>query len=142
MNKCFYILGLDVGTLNVGVAISQNVTKIAYPLGTFKIFRGIFYNWGEMDKIFDEWKLIHTIVVGLPLNMDGTEQNFTFEVKKFSNRLQNRFNCRVVLHDERLSTFEARCELLNNRKNRRFNKKLIDAKAAAVILESWLQQEI
>lgn len=59
-----------------------------------------------------EWKP-DVVIVGLPLNMDGTEQDLTLRARKFANRLQGRFGVNVHLQDERLTTTQARSEILN-----------------------------
>ena len=77
------------------------------------------------------------MVVGLPLNMDGTEQPLTDRARKFSQRLHGRFGVRVELHDERLSTVEARAELFAHGGFRALNKGSVDSLSAVIILESW-----
>ncbi|MCR3754824.1 MAG: ribonuclease H-like domain containing nuclease [Candidatus Westeberhardia cardiocondylae] len=138
MKKNVYFVAFDIGTKNIGIAISHYRIKIVHPIGVFKIFNGK-PNWLIIQKFFNEWKFLK-IIIGLPLNMNGTEQPFTLQVRNFSHQIQNRFSYPIIFHDERLSTFEAKSRLKNN--NFCFIKKdNVDALSAAVILESWLYQQ-
>jgi len=78
-------------------------------------------------------------VVGLPLNMDGTEQPLTARARKFANRLHGRFGVQVELHDERLSTVEARADLFARGGFRALTKGSVDSLSAVIILESWFE---
>jgi len=80
-------------------------------------------------------------VVGLPLNMDGTEQPLTARARKFANRLHGRFGVQVELHDERLSTVEARADLFDRGGFRTLDKGSVDAASAVIILESWFEKQ-
>lgn len=81
------------------------------------------------------------MVVGLPLNMDGTEQPLTARAKKFANRLQGRFGLPVELHDERLTTTEARSEIFARGGYKALKKGKIDSISACLILESWFENQ-
>ncbi|HET9678690.1 MAG TPA: Holliday junction resolvase RuvX [Buchnera sp. (in: enterobacteria)] len=130
------ILAFDFGTKNIGIAIGQKFTYTARPLTSITSQRGI-PNWTNLKKIFLEWKPI-CVVVGLPLNIDGSKQKITYQSEKFARQIKKKFNIEVYLHDERLSTIEAK-NLIFKRKGYKFlKKKFIDSQSAAVILESWL----
>ena len=79
------IMGFDYGTKSIGVAIGQELTGTAQPLRAIKANDGI-PNWDDIDKLLKEWQP-DLLVVGLPLNMDGTEQEITVRARKFGNRL-------------------------------------------------------
>ena len=83
------------------------------------------------------------MVVGLPLDMHGGELEAITppRAKKFANRLHGRFGCQVELHDERLSTAEARADLFDRGGYRSLSKGNIDSQSAVVILESWFEQQ-
>lgn len=132
------IIAFDFGTKSIGVAIGQCVTYTARLLTTFKACDGV-PDWLLVEKLLNKWQP-ETIVVGLPLNMDGSEQPFTSRARKFANQLHGRFGIRVVLHDERLSTVEAIARLFERGGYRALNKSQIDAESAVIILESWFQQ--
>ena len=99
----------DFGTKSIGVAVGQQLTGSARPLTALKAQDGIA-GLAEIEKLLKEWQP-DFVVVGLPLNMDGTEQPLTDRARKFANRLHGRFGVRVELQDERLSTVEARADL-------------------------------
>lgn len=132
------IMAFDFGTRSIGVAIGQRVTCTARPLTAFKARDGV-PNWQQIEKLLNEWRP-DTVVVGLPLNMDGSEQSLTARARKFANRLHGRFGVQVVLHDERLSTVVARADLFARGGYRALEKGNVDAGSAVIILESWLEQ--
>lgn len=132
------IMAFDFGTRSIGVAIGQRITCTARPLTAFKARDGV-PDWQQIEKLLNEWRS-ETVVVGLPLNMDGSEQPLTARARKFANRLHGRFGVQVVLHDERLSTVEARAGLFERGGFRALEKGKVDAGSAVIILESWLEQ--
>lgn len=129
------ILAFDFGTKSIGVAIGQDITRTARPLTAFKAQEGI-PDWRQVEKLLAEWQP-DLVVVGLPLNMDGTEQPLTARARKFANRLHGRFGVQIALHDERLSTVEARAGLFERGGFRALDKGSVDAESAVIILESW-----
>lgn len=134
------MMAFDFGTKSIGVAIGQEITATARPIASLKARDGI-PDWEQLQKLLNEWKP-DLVVVGLPLNMDGTEQPITACARKFANRLQGRFGQKVVLHDERLSTVEARSHLFASGGFRALDKGRVDAASACVILESWFEQNL
>ncbi|WMQ74856.1 MAG: Putative pre-16S rRNA nuclease [Sodalis sp.] len=132
------IMAFDFGTRSIGVAIGQRVTCTARPLTALKVRDGV-PDWQQIEKLLNEWRP-DTVVVGLPLNMDGSEQPLTALARKFANRLHGRFGVQVVLHDERLSTVDVRASLFARGGYRALEKSNVDAGSAAIILESWLKQ--
>ena len=105
-------LAFDFGTKSISCAIGQSITGTAQALPAFKAQDGI-PNWEAIEKCLKEWKP-DVVIVGLPLNMDGTEQDLTLRARKFANRLQGRFGVNVHLQDERLTTTQARSEIFLN----------------------------
>lgn len=134
------VLGFDFGTKSIGAAIGQEVTGTARALTSFKAKEGN-PNWQQIEKLLKEWQP-DLVIVGLPLNMDGTEQPVTALAKKFANRLHGRFGVQVVLHDERLSTVEAKADLFDRGGYRALDKGSVDAASAVIILESWFEQHL
>ena len=100
------LLGFDYGTRSIGVAVGQMITGQARELCNLKAENGI-PKWEEIEKLIKEWQP-DAMVVGMPLNMDGTPSEFCARAQKFANRLNGRFNLPVFTHDERLTTFEAK----------------------------------
>lgn len=132
------MMSFDFGTKSIGVAIGQKITCTARPLTAFKANDGV-PDWQQVDNLLKEWQP-DLIVVGLPLNMDGSEQPLTERARKFANRLHGRFGYQVVLHDERLTTVEARAGLFAHGGFRALKKGRVDAGSAVIILESWFEQ--
>ncbi len=102
------LLGFDYGTKQIGVAVGQVITGQARELCTLKAQNGA-PDWAQVEKLFKEWQP-DAVVVGLPLNMDGTPSEMSARAEKFARRLNGRFNVPAYTHDERLTTFEAKGE--------------------------------
>ncbi|RUO47223.1 Holliday junction resolvase RuvX [Pseudidiomarina aquimaris] len=130
------LLGFDFGTHNIGVAVGQTITGTASPLPALKAKDGQ-PDWHKVEKIIAEWQP-KLLVVGLPLNMDGSEQPLTDLARKFANRLHGRFGLPVELQDERLTTVAAKEELFARGGYRELSKDKIDSAAAQLILEDYL----
>lgn len=133
------ILAFDFGTSSIGCAVGQSVTGTAQGLPAFKAQDGI-PNWENIEKVIKEWQP-NLLVVGLPLNMDGTEQPLTHRAQKFANRLNGRFNIPTVLQDERLTTVEARQEIFERGGYKALKKGKVDSISACLILESWFENQ-
>lgn len=128
------LLAFDFGMRKIGVAVGQSITGTARPLHNIKAQDGI-PNWEHIQSLIDEWHA-NALVVGLPLNMDGTEQTILYAAKKFARRLETHFKLPVYLKDERLTTKEAQ-RLLSEKGDK---KTAVDSFAAALILESWFRE--
>ncbi|KGT93847.1 Holliday junction resolvase [Erwinia typographi] len=131
------LLSFDFGTKSIGVAIGQQLTGTARPLPALKAQDGT-PDWSKIEALLKEWQP-DRVVVGLPLNMDGSEQLLTARARKFANRIHGRFGVQVDLHDERLSTVEARAELFERGGFRALSKGSVDSLSAVIILESWFE---
>lgn len=132
------LLGFDYGLKNIGVAVGQELTQTANPLTVINARDGT-PNWDDVKALLDEWQPA-LLIVGLPLNMDGTEQEMTHAARKFGNRLNGRFQVAVEWQDERLSTFEALESLGIRSKMQSKNRSDVDRISAQLILQSWLNQ--
>ncbi|WP_305818108.1 Holliday junction resolvase RuvX [Photobacterium leiognathi] len=140
MSQSRTVLGFDYGTKSIGVAIGQELTGTATPLAAIKANDGV-PNWDNIEKLLKEWQP-DLVVVGLPLDLEGKElETITPRAKKFANRVHGRFGCQVELHDERLSTVEARAEPFERGGYRSLSKGNIDSQSAVVILESWFERQ-
>lgn len=128
----------DFGTKRFGVAIGNDMLKSARSLDPIKARDGI-PDWEQIDKLILEWQP-DEFVVGLPLNMDGTESDMSARAKKFKNRLASRTRKTVHLMDERLSSFEAKGHVIKQKGHVDFGTYSVDGQAAALILESWFSQ--
>ena len=99
-------LGFDFGEKRIGVATGQQTLGTTQALCVLKAENNQ-PNWQSVEALIKEWQ-VDAFVVGLPLNMDGTEQPVTLMAKKFAKRLHGRFGLPTFTHDERLSTAEVR----------------------------------
>ena len=81
------------------------------------------------------------VIVGLPLNMDGTEQPLTLRARKFANRIHGRFGVAMELQDERLTTTDARARLFEPGGYRALEKGMVDGISGLLILESWMEAQ-
>ena len=132
------LMALDVGSKTIGIATSDALRMLATPLTTLK--RGkLAVDLAALGELTAKHQ-IKALAVGLPLNMDGTEQPLTARARKFANRIHGRFGVTVTLHDERLSTVEARSGLFEQGGYRALNKGKVDSASAVIILESYFEQ--
>ncbi|MGD8568709.1 MAG: Holliday junction resolvase RuvX [Gammaproteobacteria bacterium] len=145
------LLAFDYGKQRIGIAVGQELTKSATPLVTLQNSAGAV-NWSAIDELIQQWQP-QALVVGLPLNADGTEHVISRAAKQFGNQLQARYNLTIYWVDERLTSIEAQRALTAGRgasgrkgagggkKARRADKSEIDRMAAKLILESWFNQQ-
>ncbi|WP_299807978.1 Holliday junction resolvase RuvX [uncultured Shewanella sp.] len=133
------VLGFDYGTKSIGIAIGQELTASARPLLSIKAVDGI-PKWEEIGALITEWKP-DLVVVGLPLNMDGTEQEMTQRARKFANRLSGRFGVKVETQDERLTTADAKARLFEMGGYKALTKGQVDAMSAVLIVESYFENQ-
>ncbi|CAL1329066.1 Holliday junction resolvase RuvX [Candidatus Providencia siddallii] len=129
------LLAFDYGTKSIGVAVGQSITKTGNALPSLK-FNNKLRCWEKIEFLIKEWQP-QTIIVGIPYNMDGTEQKMTNLSRKFANKIYTFFGVKVDLHDERLTTIEAKSILFEQNGYRALNKGRIDSISAVLILESW-----
>lgn len=132
------LLAFDYGTKNIGVATGQTITSSANALAPLKAKDGV-PDWTQIEKLLKEWKP-DLVLVGLPLNMDDSESEFSARARKFSNRIQGRFGVKVEMVDERLTSFEAKGEIMSRGGSRDYKNNPVDSIAARLILESWLER--
>ncbi|WP_299006058.1 Holliday junction resolvase RuvX [uncultured Shewanella sp.] len=133
------VLGFDFGTKSIGIAVGQSLTASARPLTSIKAEDGI-PRWEQIGELIAEWKP-DVIVVGLPLNMDGTEQELTKRAKKFGNRIRGRFEINVEFQDERLTTADAKARLFDMGGYKALTKGQVDAMSAVLITESYFENQ-
>ncbi|MCW8091755.1 Holliday junction resolvase RuvX [Alteromonas sp. ASW11-130] len=133
------VLAFDFGTKSIGIAIGQEVTGTAAPLAALKARDGV-PDWDALKRIIEQWQP-DLAVVGLPLNMDGTEQDVTQRAKKFANRVNGRFNLKVETWDERLTTVDARAMLFELGGYKKLTKDKVDSVSACVIFTSWAENQ-
>ena len=124
------IVAFDFGEKKIGVAVGQTSTYTSSPLQV--IFNNHDkVNWNEISVLLEEWKP-ELILVGKPLNMDGTDSEIMKKVDTFYKKLESLYDAKFEYVDERLTTFEAREILKENEKD------FVDANAAKILIDQWL----
>jgi len=130
------LLGLDLGSRNVGIAISDESAILAVPHSVInRIPEDDFFKKLE-DIVRNE--NIEKIIVGLPLNMNATQGERAMDAQRVSQNIEKKLNLPVVLWDERLPTREAENALIKMDVSRKKRKKVIDKIAAQIILQNYL----
>tara|TARA_B100000963_G_scaffold295687_1_gene266719 strand:+ start:5960 stop:6346 length:387 start_codon:yes stop_codon:yes gene_type:complete len=127
-----HILSFDFGTKKIGIAVGNTETKTASPLKV--VFnKKNKTNWDEIKNTIDEWKP-RILIIGKPLNMDGTESDIMANVENFRKRLMRLSNLSCEYVDERLTTFEAK-EILQNSEIKK-----VDSYAAKILIDNWFNK--
>ncbi|MEO1670552.1 MAG: Holliday junction resolvase RuvX [Cyanobacteria bacterium J06631_2] len=129
-------LGLDVGRRRMGVAGCDGTGLIATGLTTIRRT-----NWAEDVRQLQEIitaREVTILVVGLPYNLDGTLGNQAKQTQKFAARLTHTLGLPIEYVDERLTSIEATAQLKAQKKFSTYDKGAIDRRAAAIILQQWL----
>lgn len=129
-------LGFDFGLKRIGVSVGQTITKTARPLVTLNATRGE-PEWNALTKLIKTWQP-DGLVIGVPLNMDGTEQPLSELARRFGQQLKERFKLPVYEMDERLSTKDARERLFAEGGYKALQNGQVDSVAAQLILQNWL----
>jgi putative Holliday junction resolvase len=129
------IMAFDFGTQKIGIAVGQSLTQSASPLPEIKAQEGK-PNWDQLAKLIEEWQP-DAFVVGVPVQMDGSEFEMTQRARKFGQRLHGRFGKPWFEMDERLTSFEAR----EHRREHNPKAQLVDSIAASLILQSWFAHQ-
>jgi putative Holliday junction resolvase len=131
------IAALDLGSRRIGVAVTDAASMGAYPLGIVER-RALKKDLAAIATMLRD-RQVEIIVVGLPLNMDGSEGPGARAARKFAAHLALELRVTVEMFDERLTSFEARDRLGDMPARKGARKGGIDAVAAVVILEGWMQ---
>jgi len=129
-------MGLDVGTKTIGVAISDELGITGQSLRTLRR-SSLRSDLAELRELIQE-HAVSRIIVGLPLNMDGSEGPMAAGCREFGRALATASDVPVEYWDERLSTVAAECVLLEGDVSRRRRREVVDSVAAAIILQGWL----
>jgi putative Holliday junction resolvase len=136
------IVGLDVGERRIGVAVSDPTRTLARPVGVVRITGlagdALDRASAEVARLAAQEDGVAAIVVGLPRRLDGTANDMTPKVEAFAARLASRTALPIQLQDERLTSREAESRLAVREKDWRARKQQIDAVAAAIILQDYL----
>ena len=134
-------LGLDLGTRTLGLSLSDTTFTIASTLKTIKYNENDFeFLLNELENIVIEYN-ITKFILGYPKNMNNTIGDRCLTTLEFQKMLKNKFNIEVILQDERLTTVEATNYMLQADISRKKRKKKVDALAANIILQTYLDKE-
>jgi len=129
-------LAFDFGRKHTGVAVGSRQSGTAQPL-TILTAHGGQPDWDSIAKLIAEWRPT-ALVVGLPLNMDDSENAMTKAAREFGTTLADRYNLPVHMVDERLSSRAATDMLLEAGVPLKQHKRKIDSRAAQTILQTFL----
>lgn len=129
-------MGLDVGTKTVGVAVSDALAMTAQGVTTVRR-TNIRADLAELRRLIEEHEVTH-VVIGLPLNMDGSEGPRAQASRAFGDALVKATGVSIEYQDERLTTVAAERALLEGDVSRKKRKQVIDQIAAQLILQGWL----
>ena len=131
-------MALDFGDVRIGIATSDPLNIIATGLETYarkSLQQDLIYIASLINK-----HNVDTIVIGLPINMDGSYGERVEKTKAFAEALKNHTTAKIVYQDERLTSLEAEEILIGQNVRREKRKQLIDQVAAAIILQSYLDR--
>jgi len=134
-------LGLDLGTRTLGISMSDITHTIATSYKTIRFGDSEYDSvLGELEQIIKEFN-IEKIVLGLPKNMNNSIGDRALTTLEFKDKLEKKFNIPVVMQDERLSTVEATNYMIEADMSRKKRKNKVDALAANIILQTYLDRE-
>ena len=128
------ILAFEYETKKIGIAVGQTVTKTSSPL-TIIFNNNNKINWEAIKEVIDEWRP-DLIIVGKPLNMDGSESDIMKKVESFVKKLKKISKIECEYLDERLTSFEAKERVAE------IGSDLVDAHAAKIILDNWFNKNV
>lgn len=134
------ILAFDFGLQRTGVAVGNTLTGSASPESTLQS-RDEKPDWDGISKLIEEWKP-ELIVVGMPTELDGSENPLKKRIERFCNQLNGRYNLPVEQENEQFTSIEAAQRLKQLRQSGRkqkVKKEEVDKIAASIILENWMK---
>ena len=133
------VLGFDVGARRIGVAVGSAFGNGARAIAVIDVRDGM-PDWPRIERLYREWRP-DGLVVGDPMTLDGGDQPIRARARAFAHALRERFGLPVAMIDERNSSQEAAQRFAAGRaegRRKRRDADLLDAEAAAVIVERWL----
>ncbi len=130
-------LGLDLGHVRIGVALSDPLGLTAQPLTVLKS-AGTQKDMIAIGELVEKHEVAR-VIIGLPLNMDGTESSTTKKVREFTGKLAQRLNMPVFFIDERLTSKQAERLMIEGDSRREDRRQKVDKVAAALLLQAALQ---
>lgn len=134
------VMAFDFGLRQIGVAIGNCLLGTTQPLPILRAKDGL-PEWQVVEALVNEWRP-DLLVVGEPLNMDGSESELCVQACKFARRLHGRLGMEVAMVDERLSSFEAKHNSREQGHRGDYKRQPVDSLAAELILKTWLAENI
>jgi len=131
-------MGIDYGDKRIGIALTDLMQVIASPFEVYKTVN-MDADAEHIQKIIEEQQ-VKTVVIGLPLNMDGSEGERAKKTRLFGSYIADKSNINIIFQDERLTSFEADNILSDAKIKTDKRKTLIDKLSACLILESYLNE--
>jgi putative Holliday junction resolvase len=132
------LLAFDYGLRQIGVAVGNSGLGTTQPLAILRARDGQ-PDWNAVSKLCEEWQP-DLLLVGDPLNMDGSVSELAERARKFARRLQGRLGLPVAMVDERLSSFEVKQQQREAGHRGNYREQPVDSLAAELILGDWLRQ--
>jgi len=132
-----YVVAIDFGLKYLGIAAGSRLIPRPFGITTLIAQSGKLKDWSKLEEILVEYKP-HTILVGLPLNMDGSESEMSERAKAFGEILCSRTSIPVQFVDERLSSWEVRKMNQENSKNKQKKTSKIHEESACLIAQTWV----
>jgi putative holliday junction resolvase len=139
-SKSLTLMGFDYGTKSIGIAVAETITQHSKPLGAIKTKAGEI-DWDSIKKYIDQWSP-QILIVGIPLQMDGSRQTLTDLAHAFAQALTDRFHLPTYEIDERMTTLAARSQLFEEQGYRGLQKNAVDARSAVIMLEDWMKLNV
>ena len=132
-----YVVAIDFGLKYLGIAASNRLVPRPFGITTLLAQSGKLKEWSKLEEILIEYKP-HTILVGLPLNMDGSGSEMSERAKAFGESLSSRTSIPVEFVDERLSSWEVKKMEQENSKHKQKKTSKIHEKSACLIAQTWV----
>ena len=132
------VMAFDFGLRQIGVATGNCLLATAQPLPILRARDGV-PEWRALEALIEEWQP-DLLLVGDPLNMDGSVSKLCVQAGKFARRLHGRLGLEVAMVDERLSSFEAKHNSREHGHRGDFRRQSVDSLAAELILRTWLAE--
>jgi len=136
------VIAFDFGLKRTGVAVGNTLTGSASPECTLQS-QNEKPDWLNISRLFDEWKP-DQLVVGLPIELDGSKSPLEKPINRFCNQLNGRYNLPVDQENEQFTSIEAAARLKQLRQSgrkKKVSKEDVDKIAASIILENWMQNK-
>lgn len=133
------VLGIDFGNKRIGLAISDSMRIISLPIETIEAQKTLPETITYLEKFLeDRLPTIDTIVVGLPLHLNGSDSEMSLKCREFAKLLEEKLGMQVKLVDERLSSSQMDSDFKSMGLKRKKRTKLLDSASASLILRTYL----